>query len=189
MTFRCFIALPVPEEIARHLARLHRSVPHEAGRITWVKAGAIHLTCVFLGAVEEELIDPVRSALEEAAAGIEPFETDLDGVGAFPRFDRPRVVWVALGKGAGEAVLLKKRIDRALEPLGFEPDRKRYYPHITLGRVRSQGRRGALERAAAEWILPYEHWMSREVVLYRSELTREGPIYTSLARVSLAGKR
>ncbi len=185
MTIRSFIALPVPAEIADHLARLSESVPGDAGKVTWVKAVAVHLTFVFLGDIEEEMIDPVRGALEDAASGADPFETSLGGVGAFPNFRRPRVIWAGLERGADEARALKQDIDEALQPLGFEPDRKRFSPHITIGRVRSIGQRGALEHAAADWILPHEHWTTGEVVFNPSELTTSGPIYPSLAHVPL----
>jgi len=113
----------------------------------------------------------------------------LDGVGAFPGFRKARVVWVGLEKGEKEAATFKLRLDEALEPLGFAPERRPFHPHITLGRVRQSGRPGLLEHAAAEWILPYEHWLCREAVLYRSELTRHGAIYTDLVRAPLQGKK
>jgi 2'-5' RNA ligase len=185
MSIRSFIALPVPPEVAEHLARLNASVPHEAGRITWVKAPAIHLTCIFLGEIDEARVDSIADALREAAAAAEPFETNLDGIGAYPSFERPRVVWAGIASGAEEARMLKEGIDRALEPLGFEPDRRDYHPHITLGRVKQLGQKRVLEHAAADWVLPFEHWMTREVILFRSDLTREGPIYTPLVRAPL----
>ncbi len=177
--------MPVPEEVAEHLARLHKSVPRDAGRITWVKAPAIHLTCIFLGQIKEHQVDPIAGALQEAAVGVEPFETNLDTVGAFPGLERPRVIWGGIESGAEEARTLKGCLDRALEPLGFEPDGRKYHPHITLGRVKEIGKKRALEHAAAEWVLPFEHWMTGEVILFRSDLTREGPIYTPLVRVPL----
>ena len=187
MTIRSFIALPVPGDIAEHLAQLHETVSGDAGRVTWVKAVAIHLTFVFLGDIEEGLITPIQEALEAAASGTDPFETSLGKVGAFPSLRRPRVIWAGLEKGADEAGRLKRRIDEMLLPLGFQVERKRFSPHITIGRIRSTGRPGALEQAAAEWILPQETWISQEVVFYQSELTRSGPIYTALARVPLGG--
>ena len=56
MSIRSFVALPIPGNIRSHLARLHESVPHSAGQVTWVRAEAIHLTCVFLGDIEEEQV-------------------------------------------------------------------------------------------------------------------------------------
>ena len=188
MTMRTFIALPVPDEIADHLSRLHQSVPREAGRITWVGADAIHVTCTFLGEVEEDRITPIGAALERVASGIAPYEMSLDGVGAFPGFRRARVVWAGLEKGEEETTAFKLQLDEALEPLGFAAERRPFHPHITLGRVRQPGRTGLLEHAAAEWILPYEHWLCREAVLYRSELTRHGAIYTDLVRAPLLGR-
>lgn len=185
MSLRSFIALPVPEHVTAHLARLHESVPHEAGRIRWVKADAMHLTCVFLGDIEREQIDPISEALQRAAVGIPSFVTGLDSVGAFPNFRNPRVVWVGFEQGEDEVTVLKERIDLELEPLGFEPEHKRFHPHLTLGRVKGEGEKGMLEQAAAAWTLPYENWITSEIVLFQSVLSRHGPTYNVLVKVPL----
>jgi 2'-5' RNA ligase len=187
MSIRSFIAVPVPEHITDHLARLHESVPHAAGKIRWVKATAMHLTCIFLGDIEAGQVDPIAEALETVSRAVSPFVTNLDGVGAFPNFRRPRVVWVGFDQGEDEIKELKLRIDEALQPLGIEPERRAFHPHLTLGRVKSEGRRGLLEEAAAAWTLPFENWVSGEVVLFKSVLGRHGPTYTFLARLPLGG--
>jgi 2'-5' RNA ligase len=186
MSIRSFVALPIPHEIRDHLARLHQSVPHSAGRITWVKPEAIHLTCVFLGDIEEDQVDPITAALREAAADTEPFVTCLDGVGAFPDFRKPRTIWVGYDTGADEVVALKQAIDTALEPLGFQPEKRSFHPHVTLGRVKQQGNARELEHAAAEWILPFENWMTHHVIFFQSELTKHGPVYTPLATIPMS---
>ncbi len=187
MSIRSFIAIPIPDHIIEHLARLHESVPHAAGKIRWVKSSAMHLTCVFLGDIEPDQVDPIAGALVEVVAAVSPFVTSFDSVGAFPNFRRPRVVWVGFGQGAEEVIELKRGIDAALQPLGFEPERRQFHPHLTLGRVKSEGRRGLLEEAAAAWTLPYENWISRELILFQSILSRHGPTYNPLARLPLGG--
>ncbi len=186
MSIRGFVALPIPMEIRQHLARLARSVPHSAGRITWVKPEAIHLTCVFLGDIEEDQVDPITAALEGAAAGRESFVTCLDGIGAFPDFRKPRTIWVGYEEGAREVVELKRAIDAALEPMGFAPEKRPFHPHVTLGRVKQPGNARDLEHAAAEWILPFENWITRNLILFQSELTKHGPNYTPLATIPMS---
>ena len=186
MSIRSFVALPIPGDIRAHLGRLHRSVPPSAGKITWVKPEAIHLTCVFLGDIEEHQVDPITAALEAAVSGRESFVTSLDGVGAFPDFRKPRVVWVGYDDGAREVVELKDVIDEALQTLGFDPDRRRFHPHVTLGRVKKPGNPKDLEHAAAEWVLPFENWITKNVIFFQSELTKHGPIYTPLARIAMS---
>jgi len=185
MGIRSFIALPVPGEVTRHLGRLHESVPPAAGRIRWVRAEAMHLTCTFLGDIEQEQIEPIGAAMSAAAASVDPFVTSLDGVGAFPDFRRPRVVWVGYADGEQETIELKSRLDETLEPLGFEPERRRFHPHLTLGRVKEAGDRRALEHAASEWVIPFENWVTGELVLFRSILSRQGASYEPLVRVNL----
>ena len=185
MSIRSFVAVPVPGGVTEHLARLHESVPHTAGKIRWVKAEAMHLTCVFLGDIEPDQVDPIAAALSSAAEGVQPFATSLGSVGAFPNFRRPRVIWVGFEEGEEQVTELKGRIDDALEPLGFEPERRRFHPHLTIGRVKSEGQKGLLEKAAADWTLPFENWISSELTFFQSVLSRHGPTYTPLARIPL----
>ena len=185
MGIRSFIALPVPEEVTHHLARLHLTVPPRAGKIRWVKAEAMHLTCSFLGDIEAGQVESIGDAMAGAVAGIAPFITSLDGIGAFPNFRRPRVVWVGFADGHEETVELKARLDDALESLGFEPERRRFHPHLTIGRVKEGGDRGVLEHAAADWVIPFENWVSDELILFQSVLSRNGPTYTPLVRAQL----
>ncbi len=185
MGIRSFIALPVPEEVTRHLARLHESVPHSAGRIRWVKAEAMHLTCIFLGDIEPGQVEPIGEAMTGVAAEVEPFLTSLDGVGAFPDFRRPRVVWIGFADGREEATALKTRLDDALEPIGFEPERRTFHPHLTIGRIKQAGERRALEHAAADWVIPFENWVTRRMILFQSVLSRHGATYSPLVEIGL----
>lgn len=186
MKVRSFIALEVPLSIREALARLGEGVPASAGRVRWVAAPSLHLTLVFLGEIQDGRLIPVAETLRAAASGIPPFVTALSGIGGFPGLERPRVVWVGVGEGAAEVRRLKERLDAVLDPLGFEPGERDFHPHLTLGRVKEPGRPGVLAGAAASWKVPTERWTTRRVVLFRSDLRREGPVYTPLAEAPLA---
>lgn len=181
MSIRTFVAVPVPLEVTRPLATFAREVGPEAGRIRWVDPESMHLTLFFLGDVEGDRVPSIEEALERASAGVRPFTARLDGVGAFPDLDRPRVIWVGISEGAQQLEELKKAVDEVLEPLGFEPDRRPFHPHLTLGRVKQAGRRGAVAGAASSWSFPAGSWTVDRLVFYQSILTRKGAIYQQLA--------
>src|SRR5690242_10763183 len=67
--------------------------------LSWVSARKLHLTLKFLGEGDESRVAALIVAADRVAAAHRPFEMDLGGVGAFPNFRRPRVVWLGV---AGE---------------------------------------------------------------------------------------
>jgi 2'-5' RNA ligase len=106
-------------------------------------------------------------------------------IGAFPDHRRPRVLW--LGLEAPPALeLLKDRVERASEAIGFAPEGVPFRSHVTLGRLRDGQRLppGAIERIAVE--PARSHFTVRQAVLYESELTPAGPRYSSRLTVELA---
>jgi len=61
---------------------------------------------------------------------------------------RPRVLWIGATEGASALVAAAERLRGALEERGFRLEQRKFRPHLTLGRVRPQGERGA-KRALA----------------------------------------
>ena len=85
--------------------------------------------------------------------------------------------------------LLQKHIDAQLSPLGFKPENRPFTPHLTIARIRdrasSEERRRfglLIKETVFDIPLPVE---VKSVHLMRSQLTREGPIYSSLVSASL----
>ncbi len=146
-----------------------------------------HLTLSFLGDVPDERVDRVSSALDRATRGVPPFDLVLEGVGAFPSRERPRVVWVGATRGGQETSALAGRIASALAAEGFSPERERFVPHLTLFRVRSpeQRRRAAALLSGAETPPPPRALRVSEVVLKESTLTARGAIHRTRAAFRL----
>jgi 2'-5' RNA ligase len=92
---------------------------------------------------------------------------------------RPRLFAVDLADPGGRAGAINAAVSEALSEGGFyEPERRRFWPHITVARV------GRAERRAAPITVPAppDEFTAREVVLYRSHLGRGPARYEALAR-------
>jgi 2'-5' RNA ligase len=63
----------------------------------------------------------------------------VGGFGAFPGFDRPRVIWAGLEPDPA-LELLQHRVEQEFGPLGFPPDGRPFRPHLTLGRAARDAR-------------------------------------------------
>jgi 2'-5' RNA ligase len=99
------------------------------------------------------------------------------------------VVWVGLKGEVEQLGLLQKRLDSVLAPLGFEAEKRSFTPHLTLARVREQAtpdERQSLGQLVTGTTLEGGGNVNVDTVyLIRSQLTRNGPIYTRINSVTL----
>lgn len=179
---RLFVAAPVPEGPRREAAALQRRLAAvTAARVTWVAEHNLHLTVQFLGEVGEAGERRVRRALARSVEELAPFDASLGALGAFPRWEEARVVFLSLARGEADFVRLVRRVGASLEELGFAPERRRVQAHLTLGRVR-EGRLPAPSPVEASAPFRVEH-----LILFASRLTPRGPIYEVRERFALRG--
>jgi 2'-5' RNA ligase len=187
---RAFIAIELPRSVRAALARLQDGL--KASRTTsvkWVDPEGIHLTIKFLGNIDAGEIPELSELLREAVKGIAPFNLKLENAGAFPNIRAPRVVWVGVGGETEHLLALHKKVEQALIPRGFTPDNRAFSPHLTLGRVREGAQPNELRRLG-EGIAASEtgeelSFSVNSLNLMRSQLTREGAIYSCLASFKL----
>lgn len=187
---RSFIAVALPPEIKEKLAQVQaRLWAGTAAPVKWVAPDSLHLTLQFLGNISPDLTGRITAAIGEAAIGEAPMKLGIAGLGVFPDSRRVRVVWVGLHGDVARLAGLQKRIAAALEPLGFTPEKRPFAPHLTLGRVRDGAtppeRQALGELITATGFEDGGEFTVAAVYLMRSQLTREGPIYSQIGSVKL----
>lgn len=198
-TVRCFIAVELPEDVKRALARLQQALQVRIGRtlgpavqqaVRWVAPEGSHLTLKFLGNVPTDQLALIDQALRRAIDGVPQCTVIVSGLGMFPSQSRPRVIWVGVGGDIAALAELQRRADVATVPLGFPSEQRAFSPHLTLARIREE--LGAVERRALGAAIAGERFDGRlvvpvrEVSLMRSELSRGGAKYSRIAAVALA---
>jgi 2'-5' RNA ligase len=184
---RAFFCLELEPKLKEELDRITQRFRELPVRATWVRGENLHVTLKFLGEIEEGLVSRLEEAAREALdlSGItDKVEWKLDILGAFPSEKRPRVVWVGSSKEPEELTKLAARLEEALRPLGFEPERDRFVTHITLGRVKERGSGVEPLVSALRSFLPFRHPAQvGELTLMESRLTPQGAIYTPIFKV------
>jgi 2'-5' RNA ligase len=126
---RTFIAIDLDDSLKRALEALAGELRPLARSVRWIGASGMHLTLKFLGEI-----------LEEVAPRHQIFGLVLEGTGTFPSGGRdPRVLWVGVAPGP-PLLALQEDIERELEKLGFEREKRPFHPHLTLGRVKFPSR-------------------------------------------------
>jgi len=184
---RLFIAIELPSQIQLELAKVQRRLaPLQAVRRTHFRL--IHLTLQFLGDTPTELMPQLSAALQQSVSAVPPFSLSLAKVGAFPNLKRPRIIWAGVNPNPALAKVYQAVI-AATASIGIPPDKKPFNPHLTLGRVKKQARSNdyrditaTLSRANIGKIATFK---VEHIALIRSELTRQGPIYTPVTKIRL----
>jgi len=187
---RSFIAIELPEEAKKGLARLRKGLERDEHKfVKWVDPGGIHLTLKFLGNIPSKRVAEITEAIEEAAQGVSPFHLEISGLGAFPSLRQARVFWVGIGGELDKLSRLQQNIDSALAALGFAKEERPFVPHLTLARIRegaSSSERRSFGELVGSIIFEDKYPVEVEAIrLMRSQLMPAGAIYTCLSLVGL----
>jgi 2'-5' RNA ligase len=136
---RLFVALNLPDAVRRALWTAAAPVRELRLPVKWVRPEGIHVTLKFLGEVPDAREPELRAALARAAVGGRALPLVVGGFGAFPGFERPRVIWAGLEPDPA-LELLQHRVEQEFGPLGFPPDGRPFRRHLTLGRAARDAR-------------------------------------------------
>lgn len=182
-SLRLFTGIALSEEVRGHVARITGELKDRIEGVRWVPGENVHVTLKFLGNCHPGSVEDILEAMETASAHL-PLCLDVGGVGAFPSQSSARVIWVGARDPSDSAAALFADLDGALRRLGFEREKRRYRPHVTIGRAKRSAVRlpeGISDRFAE--VLPLE---VRDIALYESCLSSSGATYTILGRAGPA---
>lgn len=183
---RLFVALDIPRDVRLQAAGARDAlVPELRSAARWTAPENMHLTLVFLGECDPGREALVRGALAEVR--FSSFAMRLGGGGCFPGPRRPRVVWLGLREGETDVVRLHGDIVSALGAAGERPEARPFRPHLTLARVTSPRPEAWDQLATVLRSLRTDVFSVDAFLLYESELTPDGPIYSVLDAFPAAG--
>ena len=200
---RVFLAVEVSQVLRAELATIQQELKHRiepemkrGTRISWAQPASIHLTLKFLGDMDEQVIDPLRAALEQVVGGQLAVTVPLERLGVFPHPQAPRILWVGpseqweKGVEARRVVEIHGAIEEACERVNFLRETRPFSPHLSLARIKMGERHvGAALAKSGMLDLPVAvgSLVMESVVLMQSELKPTGSVYTKLWDVRLRG--
>lgn len=185
-----FIAVPIPDAIKQHIHARCVQIAEQTAFKKWVRAADYHITLKFLGGVEQELAEKVKSTIDQIVPSHLQFALEANGLNTFGRPASPRILWMGLEGNLSALDQLQADIDKAMEPLGFTREDRSYQPHITLaknyigeaafdvqqlGEITDEGN-------------PPLVWEVSEIVLYRTHMGAI-PMYEALERFPTSTRR
>jgi len=191
---RTFIAIELDKEIKDKISSMQDMLKQTNADVKWVKPENIHLTLKFLGEIDEKKAEKIKNILAELTKDKQIFEIMINELGAFPKLEFPRVIWIGIKQGAERALNIASELADKLVSIGFAKEKRKFSAHITIGRVRSNKNRPELIEAVTKFnagkskeFTPLEKdfltgftQSVKGLTLFKSTLTSKGPVYDAL---------
>ena len=178
-----FVALDLPDAARAALAAWRDELIEGRGDLRPVRADALHVTLAFLGWQDESAAEQLAEAAFAAASGSVGPTLRAGELRALPP-RAPRLFALALDDEDGRAEALQGAVSDALEAgRWYRPEKRPFWPHLTLARVkRGERRASSLPPSPPP---PSDPFAATELTLYRSTLRPQGALYEPLARATL----
>lgn len=184
---RLFVALDLPSATRDGIVTWgRRDLGDPALRV--MPSESLHITLAFLGYLPEKEIGRLGEIVEGLDAPAPSI--DLGDPVARPSRKLPRLF--ALPARSPGAVALQAELESKLvaERL-YKPEKRPFWPHVTVARVKSEGRGSRRPRQVERQPEKLPRKLLRpvrcvRVTLYRSEIQPQGARYTPLAQVELS---
>ena len=175
---RTFIAIELPDRFVPEIEKIG-NILHMPG-MRLVEPKQVHITLKFLGDINENDVGSILSALSQV--NCKQFEAKIKGVGVFPKPAYIKVVWLG---AEGSFDVLHNEVERVLSPFKFGKDHQ-FSPHATLARVKQLRDKSLL----IGHLKKLEHidlgtMNVGYILLKKSTLMPEGPIYETLGEIRL----
>ncbi len=179
---RLFLAFELPAEIENIIRDTHQELKRSRLNIRLVKPSNIHLTIIFMGNIRTEDLGKIEHQVKKECKRHGPFEIFLKGVGIFGSQYNPRVLWAGLGSDLEKMNCLRNALQKQLGCFGIKQENRPFRPHLTFGRFRKKGNdsRYLKDILANLSDLSSNVCELRKLILFKSDLKKDGAVYTKL---------
>jgi len=192
MKIRSFLAFDISDEMKKGLVSIISLLSSKVKGVKWIRPELMHCTVRFFGDVEEELLlGKLSNVIGQEVRHQSPISLVGRGVGVFPNWRYPKVLWAGLHGDTESVISLHAKLEEAFEDFGFKEDKRVLRLHLTLGRAKSKFKGGKTLMKVVEKLGEKEFGkiVVDSLTLYKSVLAKEGPIYTVLKRFPLGGMK
>lgn len=185
-TIRAFIALKLPDNILSFINKIQKNLKQYGFPVRWVKPENIHLTLKFFGNIDKSDLSDIKAALNECSGCYSALNLFAKGIDVFPSIMRPRIMWVGVLGDTSLLLSLQNTLDKRLEESGFKKDEKPFKGHLTMGRFKDKVNNEKLIEILRKYQnVDPEAFTAKEIVLFKSDLKPQGPVYTELFKMLL----
>lgn len=177
------LSAEVQERLAEHAQQLRQKNPKASA--SWSKPENVHLTLKFFGNVPTQNVTQISAAGSRVASEFSSFQIRIGGTGVFPRRSRPQVLWIGVEDSSGRLSDLQQRLEEEFAREGFAKEDRGFRPHLTIARLRRPEDARQLAEDHIQTKFGFIELPVNEFVLFRSELSPKGSIYTVISKHAL----
>jgi len=170
---RLFIALKLDSKSEKKILEFIEKLKEDYEGNFYLKE-KLHLTLAFLGWVEKDELQKVKGVLREMLKDFAAFSLQGELLELCRRGDVRNHLWLRFQKDLNLRLLksFQGELDKRLRKEKFELEKRRFLPHLTLGRqLKTRAKIKEEERMSLKF---------DEIVLYRSILSRSGSRYKKI---------
>lgn len=182
MKIRAFLAFDIPKGVKQKLKKLVDDFAGKEKGVRWIDPEQMHVTMKFFGDIDEgTLLGDIDRAISSVTDRAEPLELKCSGIGAFPNWKYPKVIWAGFLGDVEPVFELKDKLESALAGFKIKKDERVFRLHLTVGRAKELKSSGKLMNLINELgPIDFGNMKIDHFTLYKSVLTREGSEYTVL---------
>ena len=183
MSLRSFVALEVSPKLASMLSTCSDELRalDRSQEIRWTPPENYHLTLEFLGDIEFASVHKLGNALQARLQDLELPSLVVNEISYFPFNAKPKVVAALLAKHE-QLIYLHQQVQKAIRNVGLVPEKRRFTPHVTIGRVRARRTpRLQIRPLSLDFLSEFN-----ALILYESQLHQSGAVYSPLFELPLA---
>lgn len=191
MKLRSFLAFDITEDMRGELVQIIALLSTKTKDLRWIRPELMHCTLRFFGDVEEDvLLGKLTDTIAKEVKHQAPIHLSGKGIGVFPNWRYPRVLWAGIAGETESMISLQAKLEDAFEEFGFGKDPRVFRLHLTLGRAKSPIKHPETLMQVVEKLSDrdFGEFTVSNLTLYKSVLTREGPVYTALETFRLGKK-
>ncbi len=135
MAIRSFIALTVPQEMSNTLGDCAAQMAYQdkSNAVRWVDQANYHITLAFLGDQQEHDLEQLAEQLDRQVTRAE-LPVQVSHLSPFPE-SRPKLI-AAMLKRNNQLETLHTQVISAIIGSNIKIEKRRFLPHISLGRFR-----------------------------------------------------
>jgi len=185
---RLFIAVKLPDFIKEKLIAVQKTLQRNKIEAKYTYPGNMHLTLKFLGNVDHVFIPEIKSTILNAVRNRSSMELAVKGIGAFPSFRFPKVVWAGINGDGQKLESLHAGLEQKLADLGISREKRKYRGHVTILRLKPNKSNAKKLEKSVKKIGEFEsdHFIADKIILFQSTLRPEHPIYKELSSWKLS---
>lgn len=181
MKIRSFLAFDIDPKVRAKLGALISDFQKKGKGVKWTEPDKLHVTLKFFGDVEEDVLRNIHERLKDGLVDEHVQKLFCQGIGVFPNWKYPRVIWAGFGGDVDPVIELQGRIEKLLHGFPIEKDKRAFRLHLTIGRAKEiSSASGLIHLVEGLGPIEFGEVVVDRVTIYKSVLTKEGPVYTPL---------